>query len=119
MVSSGQWQDGEVDKGKSYAELWVSSIVDDEDGDGGGGGDNGDGDDGGDDDYDDDDDGQRQNVEPSSGRFPLSSPAKSKYCLGRSIGRFLHYSKLHIYYIPFMIIDKISAIKCKYIFLHL
>ena len=88
-------------------------------GDDDGGGDNGDGDDGGDDDYDDDDDGQRQNVEPSSGRFPLSSPAKSKYCLGRSIGRFLHYSKLHIYYIPFMIIDKISAIKCKYIFLHL
>ena len=98
----------------------MSSIVDEEDGDDGGG-DNGDGDDGGGYDYDDDDDGKRQNVEPSSGRFPLSSPAKSKYCLGRSIGRFLHYSKLHIYiiyihYIPFMIIDNISAIKCKYIF---
>ena len=42
MVSSGQWQDGEVDKGKCYAELWVSSIVDDEDGDDGGGDDDGD-----------------------------------------------------------------------------
>ena len=78
--------------------------MDDEDGDGGGG-DNGDGDDGDDDDDDGGDDGQRQNVEPSSGRFPLSSPAKSKYCLGRSIGRFLHYSKLHKHYIPFVIFD--------------
>ena len=26
LISSGQWKDGEVDQGRSYAELWVISI---------------------------------------------------------------------------------------------